>query len=152
MCSNWDPLNLYSSIGDDAYARKGLRELEISHGRSAMLGITSFAIWEKLTGHAIVENSMFFHPNAMLPLLVGAYVAFNQVYELEDSETFMRFKMSSEGEARMENMRLSMPSTEGADIEKMAEDVTSFVEKVGESYEKAQNFYVDNVVNGDKKN
>merc|ERR1711892_673976 len=32
---NFDPLGLYSIIGDDAVARKGLREVEVSHGRSA---------------------------------------------------------------------------------------------------------------------
>jgi len=35
---NFDPLGLYDSIGDDAVARKNLREVEVSHGRSAMLG------------------------------------------------------------------------------------------------------------------
>merc|ERR1712176_662192 len=77
---NFDPLNLYSSIGDDAYAR------------SAMLGITAFAAWEALTGHPIVESgSMFFHPNLVLPALAAAYYAFQSFYELEESDTFIRF-------------------------------------------------------------
>merc|ERR1712176_412675 len=99
---NFDPLNLYSSIGDDAYARKGLREVEISHGRSAMLGITAFAAWEAITGHPIVENSMFFHPNVELPALVAAYYAFGYLYELDEETegTFYKFRMSSEGRAR----------------------------------------------------
>ena len=156
--SNFDPLNLYSSIGNDAYARKGLRELEISHGRSAMLGITSFAIWEKLTGHPIVENSMFFHPNALLPALVIGYVAFNQFYELDDSDAFIRFKLSSEGEARMENLKLGMgpKSNEAAggdplsDLAETAEKVSNFVSTLGEKYEQAQQAYLDNVVKVDK--
>merc|ERR1712232_204063 len=59
---NWDPLNLYSSCGDDYKGRKGLRDVELGHGRMAMLGITYFAAWEALTGHPIVENNMLFHP------------------------------------------------------------------------------------------
>jgi len=115
---NFDPLGLYSSIGDDAYARKGLRELEISHGRSAMLGITSFVIWEKLTGHPIVENSMFFHPNLLLPFLYASYVAFNQVYEVDLVDNrFIDIKMTSEGAARVENLRLSMPKMPSGDAE-----------------------------------
>jgi len=149
---NFDPLNLYSSIGDDAYARKGLRDLEISHGRSAMLGITGFVAWEALTGHPIVENSMFFHPNALLPALVAGYVAFNQFYELDDSDTFIRFKLSSEGEARMENLKLGMgqPSNQGSgdaiDFAEIAEKATNFVSSLGEKYEQAQKAYLDNVV------
>merc|ERR1719287_422302 len=47
---NFDPLNWYASCGDDFKGRKGLRDVEISHGRVAMLGITYFAAWEALTG------------------------------------------------------------------------------------------------------
>ena len=107
---NWDPLNLYSSIGDDAYARKGLREVEISHGRSAMLGITAFAASEALTGHPIVENSMFFHPNLQLPALVAAYYAFGYFYEIDEEVdgTFYKFRMSSEGKARWSNLKMGL--------------------------------------------
>jgi hypothetical protein len=151
---NFDPLSLYSSIGDDAYARKGLRDVEISHGRSAMLGITSFVIWEALTGHPIVENSMFFHPNALLPALVAGYGAFNWFYELdENSESFIRFKLSSEGEARMENLKLGVaqPDTtqddgDSIDFAEMAEKATNFLSSLGEKYEQAQNAYLENVV------
>jgi hypothetical protein len=66
---NWDPMNLYSSCGDNYKGRKGLRDVELSHGRAAMLGITYFAAWETLTGRPIVENSVFFHPKLLLPLL-----------------------------------------------------------------------------------
>merc|ERR1712157_71380 len=107
---NFDPLNLYSSIGDNAYARKGLREVEVSHGRSAMLGITAFAASEALTGHPIVENSMFFHPNLQLPALVAAYYTFGYFYEMdEESEgTFYKVRMSSEGKARWENLKMGL--------------------------------------------
>lgn len=109
---NWDPMGLYSSLGDDPVARKGLRDVEISHGRSAMLGITGFAGWEFLTGHAIVENSMFFHPNLLLPALATAYVAATQVYEFEESDQYLKLKVSSEGEARLENAKISLARTQ----------------------------------------
>jgi hypothetical protein len=114
---DFDPLHLYESIGNDAYARKGLREVEISHGRSAMLGITAFVMWEFLTGHPIVEQSMFFHPNVLLPMLVVAYASFGQFYELDEdsSDMFFRFQLSSEGEARMENVKMSLGIGRGGD-------------------------------------
>lgn len=155
--SNFDPMNLYSSIGDDAYARKGLRDLEISHGRSAMLGITAFAAWEALTGHPIVENSIFFHPNAIFPALIAGYVVFNQFYELEDSDMFIRFKLSSEGEARMENLKRGMGKkstveAESVDLLEVADKATNFFSTLGEKYEQAQQAYLDNVVKVDKVN
>lgn len=168
---DFDPLGWYSSIGNDAYARKGLREVEISHGRSAMLGITAFATWEFLTGHPIVENSMFFHPNALLPALVAAYVAFGQFYELdeESSDMFFRFKMSSEGEARMENLKMglgigrensssseSMSNIPSIDFDfsslsEMPEKIVNAASGLKASIDKLQDSYMDNVVQPDKK-
>jgi hypothetical protein len=103
---NFDPLNLYSSFGDSADGRKAMRELEIAHGRGAMMGITAFAAWEALTGHSIVENSMFFHPNAVLPLVGAAYLAFGFFYDIENDGQYMfQVKASSEGEVRMERIK-----------------------------------------------
>lgn len=103
---NFDPLNLYSMFGDDAVSRKAIRELEISHGRAAMLGITAFAAWEALTGHPIVENSMFFHPNAVLPALAVAYLSFGFFFEIENTDKYLlQVKTTSEGEMRMERMK-----------------------------------------------
>mmetsp|Transcript_59995 Transcript_59995/g.82130 ORF Transcript_59995/g.82130 Transcript_59995/m.82130 type:complete len:330 (-) Transcript_59995:302-1291(-) len=48
-CYNFDPLGLYSSLGDDAAGRKSMRILEIEHGRFAMVGITAFAGFEAIT-------------------------------------------------------------------------------------------------------
>ena len=148
-------MNLYETLGDDAYARKGLREVEISHGRSAMLGITAFAAWEFLTGHPIVENSMFFHPNALLPALAGGYFAFNYYYEIERSDEKFSVKLSSEGEARMENLKMALPKSdpnEGEDITETIGKVTDFVKELNlaEKMEKGQNWYIDNVVNPSK--
>lgn len=103
---NFDPLGFYSLFGDSADGRKAMRELEIAHGRSAMLGITAFAAWEALTGHPIVENSIFFHPNAVLPLAALAYGAFGFFYEVESDDQYLfQVKTSSEGEVRIERIK-----------------------------------------------
>lgn len=159
---NFDPLNLYSSIGDDAYARKGLREVEISHGRSAMLGITAFAAWEAITGHAIVENSMFFHPNLELPALVAAYYTFGYFYERdeESADTFYQFKMSSEGSARWENLKMGMgmnnngpsPATDAdasSPLGDFPEKAGAFFEGAKNGYAKLEKAYMDNIVKMD---
>lgn len=114
-----------------------------------MLGITAFAAWEFLTGHPIVENSMFFHPNALLPALLAAYVAFNTFYELDDSETFLRFKLSSEGEARMANLKLGRTTdkdAESVDVMEMVDKASAFFSGLGDKYEQAQQAYMENVV------
>lgn len=162
----FDPLNLYSSIGDDAYARKGLREVEVSHGRSAMLGITGFALWEAVTGHPIVENSMFFHPNAELPALVAAYYAFGYFFERDDESegTYYRFKMSSEGTARWENLQMGLGNSNGGANEVAAgsgsaggfdldafkgipEKFSGIAETAKNTYANLEKTYMDKVVN-----
>jgi len=145
---NFDPLNLYSSIGDDANARKGWRDVEISHGRSAMLGITSFAMWEYLTGHPIVENSMFFHPNLLLPSLVAAYAFATSIYEveLEDSQ-YLKIRKTSEGEARLENIKMQLSIAKGSsgikdeDVSRATEIVTDFGGKVFDFAKNTQEKY-----------
>jgi len=149
----FDPLNLYSSIGDESTARKGLRDVEISHGRMAMLGITAFAGWEYLTGHAIVENSMFFHPNLLFPALVATYVGFNTFYEVENNDQYvLQIKQNSEGQARMENLKIWLPkgATEGmsaeegmAKVQDAAEKVGDFVTATRELYGKASDSYLE---------
>lgn len=131
---NFDPAGLYSSIGDSAIARKGLREVEISHGRSAMLGITGFAAWEALTGHAIVENSMFFHPNLLLPALVAGYVGFNSIYKVENNDRYLfQISKTSEGEAILENLKLAMPSGSSANGESTMDDIVDKLSDAGET-------------------
>eukprot|EP01083_Nonionella_stella_P176805 619582_1 len=103
---NWDPLDLYSSCGDDFKGRKGLRDVELSHGRVAMLGITYFAFWEALTGHPIVENNMLFHPNLLVPALAAAYVGFTQIYEVTPLNEYpIEIKYTNEGEMKLERLR-----------------------------------------------
>ena len=106
---NFDPLGLYDSFGDSAVGRKAMRELEISHGRWAMVAITAFAAWEALTGHAVVENSMFFEPNALLPALGVGWFAFNQIYEIKNTDQYMfQIETTSEGEMRLEETNRKM--------------------------------------------
>jgi len=102
---NFDPLNLYSALGDSADGRKGMRELEVAHGRAAMLGITYFAIWEALTGHQIVQNNLLFHPNAVVPALAVAYLAFGFFYEVgNDGQYLGQVQLTSEGATRIEGI------------------------------------------------
>jgi len=161
----FDPLNLYSSIGDNAYARKGLREVEISHGRSAMLGITAFAAWEAITGHAITDSaSIFFTPNAVLPGLYASYLAFGYFFEREESDTYIRWKMSSEGTARWENLKIGLNMNTPAIVEAGAgsaglpdfDMITEFPEKaaaffdgIQDKYNNLEKTYMDKVVKKD---
>lgn len=103
---NWDPLNLYGSCGSDYKGRKGLRDVELSHGRMAMLGITYFAAWEALTGHAIVENNMLFHPNLLFPLLAVGYVGWNQIYEVSPLNEYpIEVRYTNEGEMKYNRLK-----------------------------------------------
>ena len=81
---NFDPLNFYTLLGDDADGRKALRQLEITQGRYAMLGITGFAALEALSGKPIVENNIFFTPNLFLPILGAAYMYVTTAFEIAD--------------------------------------------------------------------
>lgn len=102
---NFDPLNLYSSLGDDAAGRKGLRTLEITQGRYAMLGITYFAFWESLTGSPIVKDNMFFEPNLLLPFLGAAYFAWSQIYQVSDlRKAPIRIEYTKDGEEILRNL------------------------------------------------
>jgi hypothetical protein len=81
---NFDPAGLYNSFGDDADGRKAMRQLEVTQGRWAMLGITYFAAYEALTGYPITEDSLFFHPNVVLPILGIGYLVLSTLYEFSD--------------------------------------------------------------------
>jgi len=103
---NFDPLNWYGSCGDDFKGRKGLRDVELSHGRVAMLGITYFAAWEALTGHPIVENNMLFHPNLLFPALALGATAWSQIYEVSPLDKYpIEIKYTSEGEMKLQEVQ-----------------------------------------------
>lgn len=134
---NFDPLNLYSVLGDTADGRKALREAEIGHGRAAMLGITYFAMWEAITGHPIVENSVFFHPNAVLPLLAFAYAVFGQFYEIESNDRYMfQVEMTSEGKVYAERLK-NFIGQSTSDSSKQAGKFGAVFGDIGAKFEKA---------------
>lgn len=59
----FDPLNLYKTLGDDAAGRRSMRDLELGHGRVAMLAITSWFLFETVTQVPILDFSpIFFKP------------------------------------------------------------------------------------------
>mmetsp|Transcript_22935 Transcript_22935/g.26148 ORF Transcript_22935/g.26148 Transcript_22935/m.26148 type:complete len:350 (-) Transcript_22935:180-1229(-) len=126
----FDPAGLYSSLGDDAAGRKGLRELEVTQGRYAMLAITYFAAWEALTGHPIVENNPFFHPNALLPVVSIAYFAWSQIYEISDVREYpINIKYTKDGEDILRNVKRTIEGFSG-DFEPIfgsLDKVTNFI-------------------------
>merc|ERR1712032_616004 len=56
------------------------------------------------------ENSMFFHPNLLLPALAAVYVGFTSVYEVEffENNRSMSFEITSEGRAKLENAKMGL--------------------------------------------
>lgn len=103
---NFDPLDLYSAFGDDAVGRKAMRELEVAHGRGAMMGISYFALWEYLTGHPIVENNMLFSPNWFVPLLGVAYLSFGFFFDIKSNDQYLlQVELNSEGDMRLVRLK-----------------------------------------------
>jgi len=103
---NFDPLDLYSAFGDDAAGRKAMRELEVAHGRGAMMGISYFALWEYLTGHPIVENNMLFSPNWFVPLLGVAYLSFGFFFDIKSNDQYLlQVELNSEGDMRLARLK-----------------------------------------------
>lgn len=130
---NFDPLNLYSAFGDSADGRKAMRELEVAHGRAAMGGITSFAIWEALTGHQIIENNLLFHPNAIVPALAAAYLAFGFFYEIENDDQYLgQVKLTSEGATRIEGLKrkASLAASENSELIEQGLDIAGKVAQI----------------------
>jgi hypothetical protein len=85
---NFDPAGLYSKLGNDASGRKAMREVEITQGRYAMMGITAFAVYEAISGKPIVQDNMFFHPNLLLPVLGAGYLVASQLYEFSNLKQY----------------------------------------------------------------
>jgi len=130
---NFDPLNLYSAFGDSADGRKGMRELEVAHGRAAMLGITYFAIWEALTGHQIVQNNLLFHPNAVVPALAVAYLAFGFFYEVgNDGQYLGQVQLTSEGATRIEgiNRKAALAASQNSEMIEKVMDIAGRVAQI----------------------
>jgi len=127
---NFDPLSYYSSLGEDCNGRKGLREVEVTQGRYAMIGITLFAMFEAITGTPIVENNMFFHPNALLPVLAVSYFAWSQIYEVSDITKYpIQIQYTKDGEQMLFGLKDNM--------KKMSQDTDVSTQSVSEGLGKA---------------
>mmetsp|Transcript_29022 Transcript_29022/g.40788 ORF Transcript_29022/g.40788 Transcript_29022/m.40788 type:complete len:375 (+) Transcript_29022:49-1173(+) len=130
---NFDPAKFYSLLGDDASGRKGLRTLEVTQGRYAMLGITYFAAYEALTGSPIVKDSMFFHPNLTLPFLAIAYFAWSQIYEVSDLREYpIKIQYTKDGK---EMLRMFDRSTAGIKKD-VNEKLQPYADQAGEALAK----------------
>jgi hypothetical protein len=150
---NFDPLNLYSSFGDDAVGRKAMRELEVAHGRGAMMGITYFALWEYLTGHPIVENNLLFTPNLLVPLLGAGYLSFDFFFDIKnDDQYLLQVELSSEGDMRLARLKnffrlASKDAEENAGIAKEKADEAYVVyNDLKEKYENLVEKYTKNTM------
>jgi len=86
-----------------------MRSVEISHGRWAMVGITGFAMLEALSGKAIVEDNLFFHPNPVLPLLAVTYFVWSQFYQISDVREYpIRIEHTKDGEELLRSIKRSL--------------------------------------------
>ena len=56
---NFDPLGLYGLFGKDAVGRFVLRDLELAHGRIAMLAVLGYVLLEATTQQPVVELTPF---------------------------------------------------------------------------------------------
>mmetsp|Transcript_9504 Transcript_9504/g.14674 ORF Transcript_9504/g.14674 Transcript_9504/m.14674 type:complete len:358 (-) Transcript_9504:224-1297(-) len=138
---NFDPANLYSSLGDDAAGRKGLRQLEVTQGRYAMLAITYFAAWEALTGHPIVENNPLFHPNGLVPLAAISYFAWSQIYQVSDIRNApIKIEYTKDGEDILRGIKRTTDNVQrdmGPKMEAAMQFTTESVKKFKELQESA---------------
>lgn len=127
---NFDPYNLYSILGDDAIGRKALREVEISHGRYAMVGITYFAAWEALTGNAIVENNPLFHPSAIVPIAALSYFVWSQFYQVSDVRKYpIKIEYTKDGEEMLRGVERALDAVDTVGLQNAASTVVDAVVK-----------------------
>jgi len=56
---DFDPLGLYGLLGNDAVGRFTMRELELNHGRVAMLGVLGYVVVESVTHVPVVQLTPF---------------------------------------------------------------------------------------------
>jgi len=150
---NFDPLNLYSAFGDDAVGRKAMRELEVAHGRGAMMGISYFALYEYLSGHPIVENNMLFHPNLLVPLLGAGYLSFDFFFDVKKSDQYlMQVELNSEGEMRLVRLKnffkyfLGDAKDNSATAMNIIADISDAAKKVKGKYDDLTDNYTKNTM------
>ena len=147
---NFDPLNLYSAFGDDAVGRKAMRELEVAHGRGAMMGISYFALWEFLTKHPIVENNMLFEPNLFVPFLGLLYISFGFFFDIKTSDQYLfQVELNSEGDMRLVRLKnflryVANDAKSNAVIaKKKADELIEFARDAREKYDDITEKYTD---------
>jgi len=147
---NFDPLNLYSAFGDDAVGRKAMRELEVAHGRGAMMGISYFALWEFLTKHPIVENNMLFEPNLFVPFLGLLYISFGFFFDIKTSDQYLfQVELNSEGDMRLVRLKnflryVANDAKSNAVIaKKKADELIDFARDAREKYDDITEKYTD---------
>lgn len=132
---NFDPLNLYDSLGNDPNGRFALRQVEVVNGRFAMLAISFFALAESITGRAIVDNNPFFHPNWELPLLVVGYLAWSQIYQVSNlTEYPVQIEYTKDGEEKERRLRESSEALQ-ADMAVAMEQAAKVAAQVDEKLE-----------------
>ena len=56
---DFDPLGLYGLLGNDAIGRFTMRELELNHGRVAMLAVLAYVMLEATTHTPVVSLTPF---------------------------------------------------------------------------------------------
>ncbi len=56
---DFDPLGLYGLLGNDAVGRFTMRELELNHGRVAMLAVLAYVMLESVTHVPVVQLTPF---------------------------------------------------------------------------------------------
>lgn len=128
---DFDPYNLYSILGDDAIGRKALREVEVSHGRYAMVGITYFAAWEALTGNAIVENNPLFHPSAIVPVAALSYFIWSQFYQVSDVRKFpIKIEYTKDGEEMLRGVERTLEKVDTTGLQNVASITADAVGKL----------------------
>ena len=134
---DFDPLDLYSSLGDDVQGRRALREVEITQGRYAMLGITYFAMWEYFTKTPIVQHNLLFTPNLFVPAAAIGYFVWSQFYQISDLREYpIKIEYTTGGEELQRNLMRTVDGMK-KDAEPVAKAVSTAAGKARELGEKA---------------
>jgi len=78
---DFDPLGLYGLVGNDAVGRHVMREMELNHGRVAMLAVLAYVVIEAVTGIPVVS---FMGPAVGLGALGAAGLAATKVMDMQE--------------------------------------------------------------------
>mmetsp|Transcript_20847 Transcript_20847/g.62203 ORF Transcript_20847/g.62203 Transcript_20847/m.62203 type:complete len:392 (+) Transcript_20847:2386-3561(+) len=78
---DFDPLGLYGLVGNDAVGRHVMREMELNHGRVAMLAVLAYVVIEAVTGIPVVS---FMGPAVGLGAVGAAGLAATKVMDMQE--------------------------------------------------------------------